>query len=378
VRFDDEVTRFGLYRNFFDPYGREWQHGNSRWDVIDMVRLTRALRPEGIQWPTREDGAPSFRLEELTTLNSIAHEGAHDALADVVATIGMARLVRERQPRLYDYVFANRGKRQAAALLNWRNKQMVLHVSRRIPAGLGCISPVVPLSPHPRNRNSVICFDLRHDPAPVVALDPDTLRERLYTPTAELGEDEDRIGLKEIHLNKCPVIVPVTTLTPEAASEWGIDLDQAQVRRDRLAGASGLAGRLAAVYGDAGFPPEPDPDLALYDGLLSDGDRRRGEEIRNASPGGLRTLRPAFDDPRLAELLFRYRARNWPETLSAAERERWDDYRRERLRSGDASSITLGEFRERVAALRQQQTDGSAGEVLDALAAWPAGIGLAG
>ena len=38
LRFDDEVTRYSLYRNFFDPYAREWQGGNSRWDLIDLVR----------------------------------------------------------------------------------------------------------------------------------------------------------------------------------------------------------------------------------------------------------------------------------------------------------------------------------------------------
>jgi exodeoxyribonuclease-1 len=66
LRFDDEVTRYTLYRNFYDPYAREWQNGNSRWDIIDMVRATCALRPEGIEWPLREDGLPSFRLEDLT------------------------------------------------------------------------------------------------------------------------------------------------------------------------------------------------------------------------------------------------------------------------------------------------------------------------
>lgn len=375
LRFDDEVTRFGLYRSFFDPYAREWQHGNSRWDVIDMVRLARALRPEGIEWPTRDDGAPSFRLEELTAANGIVHDGAHDALADVHATIALARLVRKCQPRLYEYVFARRGRRDAAALLNWRDSNVLLHVSRRIPALLGCISPVVALAPHPRNRNSVICFDLRHDPAPLLTLEPDTLRERLYTPTAALGQDKDRIGLKEVHLNKCPVIVPLATLTAEAADEWAIDLEQAQARRDTLARAGDLGHKLAEVYRDRGLPPETDPDLALYDRFLSDADRRRGEDIRNASPEALRTMRPGFDDPRLGELLFRYRARNWPGTLSGAERAEWDAWRRERLTAGDAG-IRLAEFRERVATLRRQQTDDTSVAVLDALAAWPGLIGL--
>jgi exodeoxyribonuclease-1 len=53
------VTRYSLYRNFFDPYAREWQGGNSRWDLIDVVRAAYALRPEGIVWPKKTGGSRS-------------------------------------------------------------------------------------------------------------------------------------------------------------------------------------------------------------------------------------------------------------------------------------------------------------------------------
>ena len=111
IRFDDEVTRNILYRNFYDPYAREWQNGNSRWDLIDLVRLTAALRPEGIEWPLRDDGNKSFRLEELTAANGLDHGAAHDALSDVRATIALARLMRDRQPRVFQYYLAHRDKR---------------------------------------------------------------------------------------------------------------------------------------------------------------------------------------------------------------------------------------------------------------------------
>lgn len=110
LAFDDEVTRHTLWRNFFDPYAREWQNGCSRWDIINMVRLAYALRPDGIEWPKREDGTPSFKLEHLATANNLVQERAHDALSDVHATIGLARLIRDKQPKLFDYVVHNRDK----------------------------------------------------------------------------------------------------------------------------------------------------------------------------------------------------------------------------------------------------------------------------
>src|SRR5690606_6786317 len=149
VRFDDEVSRHLFYRNLIDPYAREWQNGNSRWDLIDIVRAFHALRPEGIEWPHREDGAPSFRLEDLTAANGIEHAGAHDALADVRATIALARLLRERNVNLFDYLLSLRNKRQVAKRLDVVSRKPVLHISRRYPASRACGALVLPLTVHP-------------------------------------------------------------------------------------------------------------------------------------------------------------------------------------------------------------------------------------
>jgi len=376
LRFDDEFTRYGLYRNFYDPYGREWQNGNSRWDVIDMVRLTRALRPEGIEWPVREDGETSFKLEHLTAANGIEHAGAHDALADVRATIALARLVRERQRRLYDFVFGHRDKVSAARLLDLRGREPVLHVSSRYPARHGCMAVVLPLVQHPTNRNAVVVYDLRYDPAPLLSLDAEAVRRLVYTSTDALEEGEERIPLKLVHLNKCPVLAPLATLTPDAAERWAIDLAQAQLHREALLAAPDLAAKLTAVYGENPFPPTDDPDQALYAGFLSDADRPRCERVRRTPPDRLARLAREFEDVRLPELLFRYRARNWPETLSAEERSRWDDWRRRRA-ADPASGLTLGEYRKQVARLAIDPTLTPAQRgVVSALADWPAEIGL--
>ena len=376
LRFDDEVTRHGLYRNFYDPYAREWQGGNSRWDLIDVVRLTRALRPEGIQWPVRDDGETSFKLEHLTAANGIAHGDAHDALADVRATIALARLVRERQPRLYDFAFKHRDKASATKLLDLRAREPVLHVSSRYPARHGCLAVVVPLAPHPTNKNGVVVYDLRHDPTPLLSLDVGAVRRLVYTAAEDLEEGESRIPLKVVHLNKCPVLAPLSTLTPEGAERWAIDLDEARRHRDALVAARDLPAKLAAVYGEKPFPPATDPEQALYDGFLSDADRVRCERVRRTPPERLAPLGRELEDGRLPELLFRYRARNWPQTLSAQERARWDAWRRARVRD-PASGITLADYRKQVARLAiDPKLTPEQRAVVSALADWPTEIGL--
>lgn len=376
LRFDDEVTRYGFYRNFIDPYAREWQNGNSRWDLIDVVRLTRALRPEGIEWPTREDGVTSFKLEHLTAANGIAHEGAHDALSDVHATIALAKLIKEKQPKLFDYAFNNRDKRALAKALDVRAKRPVLHVSGKYPAAQGHIAAVVPLAWHPSNKNEVVVYDLRVDPTPLLTLNAETIRERMFTRNEDLPEGQLRIPLKTIRLNRAPVVVPMGTVTDAARAEWQLDAGLEARHLTMLQQATGLEEKLAEVFAQRDFVPTNDPDLDLYGGFLSDADRRLCEQVQAATPGELAQLQPSFAADKLHELLFRYRARNWPETLSGEERVRWDEYRRERVMDPNLG-ISLPDYRKKLSQLAiDPGLSAEQRALVDALIDWPAEIGL--
>jgi len=378
IRFDDEVTRYGLYRNFYDPYEREWKYGNSRWDMIDVVRLTRALRPEGINWPQKEDGVSSFRLEDLTSANDIEHAGAHDALVDVHATIAIAKMVKKAQPKLFDFVFANRDKQTMAKMLNVRNDRPVLHVSSRYPARLGCIAAVLPLAMHPTNRNGVIVYDLRTDPSDLLNLSAEQIRERLYTPTADLPEGMERIAIKTVHINRAPVVVPMNTLTPEAREQWQMDAVLEQKHLDELLNArESLQVKLAEVFSENSFPPQRDPDRDLYGSFLSEDDKQRCAQIRRAEPADLGQMRFSFDAPKLEEMLLRYRARNWPEMLSVEERTNWDEFRRQRMLEPQSGGLSLADYQKELSRLvvdteLSEQRRGVVDQLLD----WPSQLGL--
>jgi exodeoxyribonuclease-1 len=353
LRFDDEITRYSLYRNFYDPYAREWQNGNSRWDIIDMVRAANALRPEGIEWPLREDGLPSFRLEELTAANGISHEAAHDALSDVHATIALARLVRERQPKLYDYVLNNRDKRSVQALLNIEAMKPVLHVSGMFGAKRHNIALIVPLAVHPTNRNEIICFDLSSDPQPLFELEPGQLAQLLFSRTEDLPEGSERPGLKTVHINRCPIIVTAKMADPATAARLGISGDDcrrhlAALREYRERHAGTLGEKLQAVFGERVFEPVTDPDRMLYGGgFFAEADKQVMEQVRRSSPRELADSSFVFEDARLPEMLFRYRARNYPESLSPEESAQWEEYRFQRLTEPDAgASICLEEYQQ--------------------------------
>ena len=223
IRFDDEVSRNIFYRNFYDPYAYSWQNGNSRWDLLDVMRACYALRPDGIVWPENEDGFPSFRLEHLTRANGVEHTQAHDAMSDVYATIAMAKLVKQAQPRLFDFLLQHRNKHKLNALIDVADMTPLVHVSGMFGAARGNTSWVSPLAWHPDNKNAVIMCDLAGDMTPLLTLSAEQLRERLYTRRDDLAPDQAPVPIKLVHINKCPVLAPAKTLLPENAERLGID-----------------------------------------------------------------------------------------------------------------------------------------------------------
>jgi exodeoxyribonuclease-1 len=360
VRFDDEVTRHALYRNFFDAYAYSWRNGNSRWDLIDPLRLARALRPEGIEWPKDDTGRPSMKLELLTAANGIDHVGAHDALVDVRATLAMARLLKDKQPKLFQFLFDNRGKRQAADLLALGAMQPVVHASEKFSGDKHCIAVVVALAGHPTNPNGVVTYDLSDDPSDLLSLDPDALRARLFTPVAQLPAGVARLNLKTVHLNKCPVLAPMKVLRLQDAERLGLDLRGCERHLEALRHAPDLAKKVHAILAtpspSEGGAAEPDPDTMLYDGgFFSDQDKRLMDRLRTMSPAELARATLAFEDARLPEMLFRYRARNYPETLNADERARWETFRLRRINEpAGGGGIARADYKNSLRALESQ------------------------
>jgi exodeoxyribonuclease I len=325
LRFDDEFIRYGFYRQLIDPYAREWQGGNSRWDIIDLVRATAALRPDGIEWP-RDLGLPVFKLEALTAANRIEHGQAHDALSDVRATIGLARLIRERQPRLFDWYLGLRDKGRVLSLVRPAQPEIFVHVSGRLPRERHCIAPMMPLALHPQNRNSVIAVDLLSNLEPLLALTAEQLAERIFAPQSDAP-----LRIKEIRVNRVPFVAPLTVMRAEDRERLSWDLHRIEARFEQLRRADGLRAKVLEVFRQRQPPAEADPDAALYQGFIGDADRARCNEVLARLRAGEAVNDPGFDDARLGALLLRLRARHDPGALSAAEQQAWQQFVRNKL-----------------------------------------------
>jgi exodeoxyribonuclease I len=359
IRFDDEVTRYTLYRNFYDPYAREWQNGNSRWDIIDLARACYALRPEGINWPVNDEGIPSFKLQELSSANELEHKAAHDAMSDVYATIALAKLIKQKQSKLYHFAFENRTKAKVGALIDCENLTPLVHVSSKLPAAQGCCTWISPVAYHPSNKNAVIVLNLALDPRPLALLSVEQIKQKLYQPNSMLLENEQRLPLKLIHLNKSPFIAPAKTLTEDNAARLGIDRAQCLENLQWIKANLGIVEKLQAVFNEQYSDVSLDAEHALYSGgFFSQSDKELINQVNNANEQQLIDLVLPFQDPRLTTLLFRYRARNFPQTLSQKEIENWQEHRKTRLMDPQSStSITLPEYFQQLEQMSVEQAN---------------------
>lgn len=330
INFDDEFIRYLFYRNLFDPYEREYANGNSRWDIINLVRAAHDLRPEGIVWPQDNDGNPVFRLESLTRANGLEHESAHDALSDIRATIAVARLIKTKQPRLYAWYFSHRRRESLKPLIDLPGGRMLLHTSAEYTRREGCTTLIAPVSIDPANRNILIAIDLRFDPGQILELSAEELRNRVFS------KSEARVPLSRIRLNHCPFLAPVSTLSAEAAQRLVLPVETCRERLAVLRQNPGLTQKMTAVFDEPIPPPESDdPESRLYSGgFLYGADKRRLERFHEVLGG---TDRPPdaparakqlcqtlkFEDPRILPMAGRLFGRNFPETLSESERLKW-------------------------------------------------------
>lgn len=341
VRFDDEFMRYTLYRNFYDAYEWQWQNGRSRWDILDVVRMTRALRPDGIQWPVGSDGKAVNKLEPIASLNKLEHEKAHDALSDVYATIGVAKLIKDKQPKLFEYLLSVRDKKKVEELIS--KPGPFVYTSGRYSSDYEKTTIVVTVAQHPTQKGSVFVYDLRHDPEPFKDMSAQELASLLAK--FKFEEGELRLPVKQLQTNKCPAVAPLGVLGDEDKKRLALDMTVIENNLKKLLAMNDFSDRIQEALRineklkQSTFVVDvKDVDAQLYDGFFGDGDKTKMRVVRAADENGLADLHLDFADNRLDTLLLLYKARQFPKSLTADEQKQWQDYRTQRLLAGDEQS----------------------------------------
>lgn len=357
IRFDDEFMRATLWRNFYDAYEWQWQDGRSRWDLLDVVRMIRALRPEGIEWPIDKSGQQTNRLELISKLNNLQHENAHDALSDVFATIEVAKMLKAKQPKIFDYLFSMHEKKKLQSFLEQENAQPFLYCSGRYSSNWQKTSAVIPV--YSTEQGGVLVYDLRQDPLELAKLDDETLKAKLFLK----NENTDVLPVKNLKLNCCPAIAPLGVLDKASQERLSISVEVIQQHFNHFRAIPGFAERIGILFEQnqevkkASYAKENDPDFQLYDNFVSAPDKVKLRAVRAADKTQLADLQLDFSDSRLEKLLPRYKARNFPSVLSETEREQWEMYRSKRVMNGLRGQLSIKDFLNRVSILSEQYAD---------------------
>ena len=368
IKFDDEFTRFTLYRNFFDPYEREWKNGNTRWDILDMMRMARALRPEGIEWPNHVDGKPSFKLEDLTRINGIEHSDAHDALSDVYATISIAKLIKSKQPKLFDYLYNIRKKHEVEKIINTNDKRPFFFVSGLLSSENMYGSVMLPLAKHPENKNAMICWNLMKDPSCLINNSVETLQENFFN--LHVSErSSDIFTPLIISLNKAPAVTPIKLITSNIAQKLALDMEICRVNMEKLI-QSDISEKLRQIYQSQIAQSTKSAESALYSGFIPKEDIKTLESVRSASMEDFSNNSYIFNDNRMNELLFLYRGRNYPESFSQDERKIWTEICRDRLVNGIDGRKSINNTRDEITCLKQSLKSEKAITILNQLMEW--------
>lgn len=353
IRFDDEFIRFLLWRNFTDAYEWSWKDKRSRWDLLDVVRMTRALRPRGIKWPFIADGQASNKLELLSSLNQLEHYLSHDALSDVKASLAVARMIQNKQPKLFDYLLNLRDKNKVEALVN--SSRPLIYTSGRYPSEFEKTTVAVRVGVR-QDRPGALMYDLRVDPDEFTKLRADELAAKW----ALRGKDVAYFPVKILSYNKCPAIAPLSVLDDKSAARLKLDLILVKTNFGKLQKAKKFAEKLNAAL--ATIYPSPQPELVidqqkvdeqLYDSFVSQVDKIKMSVVRAAGSDELNNLKLEFDDKRLKVLFPLYKARNFPDILNQQEQRWWQDFKTHRLQDGGNAS-RLSQYFKRIAELSGQ------------------------
>lgn len=367
-QFDDPFVQHLCWRNFQDPYAWHWRDGNSRWDLLTLVRAAFALRPEGLQWPTKSDGEPSLKLEDLARVNQLPQPKAHDALGDVTATLALAQLLQRAQPKLTRYALGLRDKRQVLDMLE--PGQPLAHVSGKIPGRHRCLTLWLPVVANATNANQWHGLDLRGPITPWLEWPAEDLAEAIYSRNEDLPEGLERPLLKGVTLNRAPFLAAPATIDAESAQRAHLDLDECAAKAATLRQHWDLiVAKVRAIEGIRPDYADRDVEARLYDGFVPESDRRLSEEILVTPLEDLVGFSGRFQDARLEELLFRFRARHAADTLSAAEQEEWRRLSRQQIEFAPHGGLSLEDFMAQVQVMGQQ-AQGNDKQVLGELWRW--------
>ena len=364
--FDDKFTQHIFYRCLRDPYAWQYADGRGRFDLYPVVLTYFVLAPESIRWPEDHDGRPRFKLDRIGPLNQLDQglKRAHDASSDAAVTARLARQLALHDPDLFATCLKRIDKHFVTDQIRADGRsEGFLEVTSFAGWDQGFVRDLwIPFRLSERS-NDYVAFDLNYDPQQVMT-NLIGLVERYSIDRSELRKQVRAMGIHTIRINAQPMLFRRATLEPHIKSRleaFGRDevrqnqhLDVWQHIQESPAFKQ-LYQLAVQVLVETEQALPDDVDFGLYAGkFLSTHDKDLLASLPLMDPEALSQWTQSFDDPRYDTLLFRYRARNFPQSLTQSEWKLWQKTRREKLMGVHSTKTQASRVQDELVAITQR------------------------
>lgn len=348
LRFDEEFLRQAFYQCLHAPYVTN-TGGSKRADALALVQTAALLHPNSIAVPLNEKGKPTFKLDRLAPANSFEHANAHDALADVEATIFMCKLVKDRCPAVWERAVRFASKDTVSSFVDDADAFVLIEPTRQ------AAKVVTALGTHPAQGNLTYCWNLEIDPRPYHGLDDAEL-------VRELGKSGS--PLRKLKKNAAPPLCSLDDAPSHIVAEDQRELFEKRGRwvvADRAFVARVIA---AAVKLEKEYPPSPHVERQIYNGFWSAADSRRITAFHQADWTERGAIADQIEDARLSWLARRLIWVERPDLCSEGNAGALSREKAMRLLAGDADCGGWNTISKTLSELEQVIGEASAAQVV--------------
>lgn len=320
LNFDNLVTRNIFYRNCFDPYEWSWKNGNSSWDILNILRAFYIFFPKNIFWPKNPEGHVSFKLSDFTKINNISHLNVHDSFSDVLATVKVAKLLCFYNKKFFFKLYCFSQKNNIKNFIRKNSTKPFFYLSSIFGAKRNNISCMMYLNDHPTNNNLLLLFDLQVDVKKIFLLYRQSNKFKCTI------KDLLSAGIKIIYLNKSPMFFKYSSISEKECQRLKLDYIRFQKSFFLLFQHKYIKKWILSIFLNSTnrYPLVSDNiDLMLYHNFFNDKDKLLLNILHQESPKNWNIRNIKFLDARLYKIIFRLRARNFPDSLSLLEKKKW-------------------------------------------------------
>jgi exodeoxyribonuclease-1 len=317
MKFDETLLRQAYYQTLLPVYQTN-TNGNGRADMMRMAQVVTACAPNVLAVPLTAEGKRTFKLVLMAAANDVALDNAHDALADTSATLGIARLIKQRTPALWDILIANARKSGPSRLLQ---SEPFMLLSEYFGNPFNCV--VAPIAANADNANEWAVFDLQFDPALYLDASDADLRDAI---------DGTIKVIRRVFINAQPGLLPLDH-APDDVRGGRQSLETYQARAQAIRGHAEFRRRisrlLAARYEDQAEPVYV--EQRIYSGFPSNADQTRMHTFHSQGWEDRIGTIQEMEDERYSKIGLRIIATECPDLLTDAQRRHWESWRRERF-----------------------------------------------